>query len=58
MAHDTTADKPSHTPGTPRGEDLSKPVVRRPTRMADDATGVNVSDRKPIDSKMPSLPPA
>ncbi len=58
MAQDTTVDKPSHTPGTPRGEDLSKPAAQRPTRKADDATGVNIADRKPINSKMPNLPPA
>jgi hypothetical protein len=58
MAQDTTLDKPSHTPGTPRGEQLSTPVVQRPTRKADDATGINVADRKPINPMMPNLPPA
>lgn len=45
---------PSHTPGTPRGEELAKPV----NRLEDDATGINVEDRKPIDSRMPHMPPA
>jgi hypothetical protein len=56
---DTTPDKPSHTTGTPRSET----VARRSTaesfeRFADDATGINVADRKPIDNRMPSMPPA
>lgn len=58
MAQDTTVDKPSHTPGTPKGEELAKPAVQRPTRKADDATGINVADRKPIHPQMPNLPPA
>lgn len=58
MPQDTTMDKPSHTPGTPRGESLSAPVAQRPTRKADDATGINVADRAPIHPKMPNLPPA
>jgi hypothetical protein len=59
MAHqDTTVDKPSHTPGTPRGEELAKPQAQRPTRKAHDASGVNPDDRKPIHPKMPHLPPA
>ena len=49
---DTTRDKPSHTPGTPRGEALRKSV----DRMEDDASGINPDDRKPIDSRMPHLP--
>ena len=48
---DTTRDKPA---GTPRGEALLKPV----DRMEDDATGINVEGRKPIDARMPHLPPA
>ena len=58
MTQDTTIDKPSHTPGTPKGENLSMPVAQRPTRKAGDATGINVADRKPISPKMPNLPPA
>jgi hypothetical protein len=55
---DTTPDKPAHTPGTPRGEDIAKDKGRPVARFADDATGINVADRKPIDSRMPNLPPA
>jgi hypothetical protein len=51
---DTTGEKPSHTPGTPRGEALGKPV----DRYEDDATGINVESRKPIDPRMPNMPPA
>ncbi len=55
MAHqDTTRTKPSHTQFTPRGEAIAKPV----DRMEEDATGINVEDRKPIDSRMPHMPPA
>ena len=31
---------------------------RGQTRMAGDATGINVSGRKPVDPRMPNLPPA
>jgi hypothetical protein len=55
---DTTPDKPSHTPGTPRGEDLAGKHGGPFNRRADDATGINVDSRKPIDSRMPSMPPA
>jgi hypothetical protein len=56
---DTTPDMPSHTPGTPRGEDLAGKHGGKPfNRRADDATGINVDDRKPIDPRMPSMPPA
>jgi hypothetical protein len=55
---DVRPDKPSHTTGTPKGENQAKPVADRMTRMADDATGINVADRKPISPKMPNLPPA
>jgi hypothetical protein len=56
---DTRQDSPSHTPGTPRGEDLPGKHGGGPfNRRADDATGINVDDRKPIDPRMPSMPPA
>ena len=45
---------PSRTLGTPQGE----AIVRSVNRYEDDATGINVEDRKPIDSRMPHLPPA
>ncbi len=60
MAHqDTTVDKPAHTPGTPRGEELaSKHAEISFDRCEDDATGINTRDRKPIDPRMPHMPPA
>jgi hypothetical protein len=36
------------------GEALRKSV----DRLEDDATGINVDQRKPIDARMPHLPPA
>lgn len=59
MAHDDVKpDTPSHTFGTRKGEDRAAPLKDRMTRMASDATGINVADRKPINSAMPNLPPA
>ena len=55
---DVTSDKPSHTPGTPRGENRSAPASESPTRMASDATGINPEASGPIDPRMPNLPPA
>lgn len=55
---DTTPDKPSHTPGTTRGEHVAKGPARNFNRAEDDATGINVQDRTPIDSRMPVMPPA
>jgi len=47
---DTTRDRLSYIPGA---------VLRKPVdRMEDDATGINVEDRKPIHSAMPHMPPA
>jgi hypothetical protein len=55
---DVKPDKPSHTIGTPKGENRAELLKDRMTRMANDATGINVDDRKPIHPKMPNLPPA
>lgn len=41
-----------------RNEENAKPKTVRVTRMAGDASGINVADRRPIDPRMPSLPPA
>ena len=54
MAYQSTRSMPSHTPGTLRSEPIVKPV----DRYEDDASGINVEDRKPIDSRMPHMPPA
>jgi hypothetical protein len=63
MAHQhTTPDKPSHTPGIHRGEEWSQeqksPGWQGDTRTVRDATGINAYKRRPIDPKMPNLPPA
>lgn len=50
----TVRSMPSHTYGGPRSEEIARPV----NRYEDDATGINVEDRKPIDSRMPHMPPA
>jgi hypothetical protein len=53
---DTTPAKPSQARGASGGD--KGPMPERFERFADDATGINVPDRKPIDPRMPSLPPA
>jgi hypothetical protein len=59
MAHqDTKPDAPSHQPGSRKGEERAKPLRTRMTRLTSDATGINADDRKPIDKRMPILPPA
>jgi hypothetical protein len=45
---------PSHSRRPPRCEVIAKPVDRLET----DATGINVEERRPIDPRMPHLPPA
>ncbi|MDR3638152.1 MAG: hypothetical protein P4L84_30390 [Isosphaeraceae bacterium] len=63
--HDSRSELPSHTPGTPRGEELVRKHGREPGRdgrdghrTARDATSVNPEAREPIDPAMPNLPPA
>jgi hypothetical protein len=55
---DTRPDSPAHVPSVRRGEERTQPQRVRQTRTAGDASGVNVADRRPIDPRMPSLPPA
>jgi hypothetical protein len=45
---------PSRSSRPPRCEVIAKPVDRQET----DATGINVEERRPIDPRMPHLPPA
>jgi hypothetical protein len=62
---DVTPDLPSHTPGTPKGEER---VIRHgreagrqdhpPHRRARDSTSINADAREPIDPRMPEMPPA
>ncbi len=62
VMQDTTPDSPSHTPGTHRGEDWSKnekePGREGAGRTARDSTGINSDKRRPIDPRMPEMPPA
>jgi hypothetical protein len=62
---DSTVELPSHTPGTPRGEELVRRYGREAgredpiqARTARDSTSINASGREPIDPRMPHLPPA
>ena len=59
---DTTYGKPSHTPGTNKGEDWGKrgkePGRENETPTARSSTGVNAKAEDPIDPRMPHLPPA
>jgi hypothetical protein len=52
-----------HTNGTKRGEEWTyegrkQPGMEGDARTARDATGINADKRKPIDPRMPELPPA
>ncbi len=58
-------DLPSHTPGTPKGEERVRHAGREPGRehvklgrTARDATSINAKARDPIDPRMPHMPPA
>jgi hypothetical protein len=53
----------AHTSGTKRGEEFAylgeKEAGREGNgRTARDSTGINANKRKPIDPRMPNLPPA
>lgn len=59
------AELPSHTPGTPKGEELVRRKGREPgrdgrrsQRTARDSTSINAGSRGPIDPRMPHMPPA
>ncbi len=58
----TTSDSPAHTPGTTKGEEIrdseNAPGWSGNTRTSRDATGVNADARRPIDPRMPNMPPA
>jgi hypothetical protein len=59
---DTTFDKPSHTPGTNKGEELQgkspEPGREGKTATARSSTSINPKAAGPIDPRMPNLPPA
>ena len=55
----------AHTPGTPRGEERIAREGREPgredpshVRTARDSTSISPEARRPIDPKMPDMPPA
>jgi hypothetical protein len=57
-------DLPSHTAGTPKGEERVRRAGREPGRedprvgrTARDATSINPRARAPIDPRMPQMPP-
>jgi hypothetical protein len=61
---DVSPDLPSHTPGTPKGEERVLRHGREPgrdnahgARTARDATSINPRDRDPIEPRMPNMPP-
>jgi hypothetical protein len=59
---DTTFDKPSHTPGTHKGEEWhgskNEPGRKGNTATARSSTSINAKSREPILPVMPHLPPA
>jgi hypothetical protein len=63
--NEVTPDLPSHTPGTPKGEERVRRAGREPGRenrephrTARDSTSINAESRAPIDPRMPQMPPA
>jgi hypothetical protein len=59
---DVTPDKPSHTPGTHKGEewqqDSREPGREGKTATARSSTSINPKAAGPIDKRMPHMPPA
>ncbi|MGI8470047.1 MAG: hypothetical protein ACR2N3_16530 [Pyrinomonadaceae bacterium] len=57
---------PSHTPGTPKGEEQIENLGKEPgrdtpkiaQRTARDSTSVDPESKGPIDPRMPNFPPA
>lgn len=58
----TTPDSPAHQPGVHKGEEWSRSETEpgRETSAPDSrsSTGINADKRRPIDPRMPNLPPA
>jgi hypothetical protein len=59
--------KPTHVPGTNKGEELTMKNGREPGReergkkgyrSARDSTSINAASEAPIDPRMPEMPPA
>lgn len=66
MSHYTPPPKPTHVKGTQKGEEMVIRHGREPGRTGDsrgghrtarDSTSVNPDARRPIDPRMPSIPP-
>jgi hypothetical protein len=64
-SNEVRPDLPSHTPGTPRGEELVRRKGPEPGRedphlgrKARDSTSINPEAHGPIDPQMPQMPPA
>jgi len=55
---DARPDTSAHALGIRKGKSRAAPLAQRPTRIAKDATGINLDQRGPIHPKMPHLPPA
>ena len=59
---DVKPDTPSHTKGTHKGEEWvqrsPEPGREGKTATARSSTGINATARRPIDPRMPHLPPA
>ena len=58
VKQDASLDTTAHAIRIRRGENLGRPLAERPTRLASDATGINLNQRGPINLKMPQMPPA
>lgn len=58
VKQDATPATSAHSVGNRKGESRGRPLAERPTRRASDATGINLSQRGPINPKMPQMPPA
>ena len=63
--HTYKSGMPSHTPGTPKGEEMIAREGREPgrddpraVRTARDSTSINAHAMGPIDPRMPHIPPA
>jgi hypothetical protein len=55
---DAQPDTSAHASGIRKGEGRGRSLAERPTRLAKDATGINLAQRGPINPKMPHMPPA
>jgi hypothetical protein len=62
---DVSRDAPAHTPGTSKGEEMTRNKGKEPgrdkpqvaLRTARDSTSIKAENREPIDPRMPHFPP-